>query len=201
MYHATAEYQLTLRMFKPPNHLAVHQRSVHQVPVALGSVSMPGCSSAWLLTWAKPCLRPIRHGLCMPRSEQGVMLMALPDMSHMLMPGMVMSHVHVSVLIPVPEHCQIKLSQSAASAGLTFMGFKPVFSTFHNSYSSQQALGSSWQVEVNSSARVCEWVAPVPQHGNSVAIKLWFLGAEREWGQYREGLQYIDRSTELGRRF
>lgn len=41
-------------------------------------------------------------------------------------------HVPVSMLIPLPEHHQIRVSWSAASPGLIFMGFKPVFSTSHN---------------------------------------------------------------------
>lgn len=41
-------------------------------------------------------------------------------------------HVPVSMLIPVPEHCQIRVSWSAASPGLIFMGLKPVFSTSYN---------------------------------------------------------------------
>ena len=38
------------------------------------------------------------------------MLMALPDMSHLLMSVMVMSHVHVSVLIPLPELYKIRVT-------------------------------------------------------------------------------------------
>lgn len=142
MCYSSAEYQPTERTFKLFNNLDVHQRSVYLVPVALESVSMP-VSPVWLLIQAQPCLGPfsaeaqrqtrhIRHGLHMPWSEQGVMLVALPDMSDMLVPGRAVSHVHVSVLFPVPEHCQVSISQSAASPGLIFMGFKFVFSTFHS---------------------------------------------------------------------
>lgn len=139
MYHATAEYQLTLGMFKLPNLLAILQKSVHQVPVALGSVSVPGCSSAWFLTWAQPCLSPCSVEAQWPQD----MVYARLGLSKVSCSGhcltclswscLVLSClVCVSVFISEPGHWQIRVSQGTASPAFVFMCFKPVLSTFHN---------------------------------------------------------------------